>query len=265
MTSDDGRVVEATDVPSLKCSHEEADTRLLLHATHAERCGYESIVIQSPDIDVAVIACTLSCHFKASLYFRTGTKARTRIVDISAIRKDLGDDLADCLIGLHALTGCDSTSAFKRRGQKTAYSVLNKNINDIKYKDIARLGVQFQVTDDLFTACETFVCRLYGSDCISVDECRYQLFSLRCASGENLPPTADALRKHVQRANYQAAIWFRALDSDPDVPSPCGNGWKIYKEELTVDWMETTLHQKKYFIVSAKVVVSQLGVPAFVQ
>ena len=49
VTSGDGRVVEATDVSSLKCSHEEADTRLVLHAAHAERCGYESIVIQSPD------------------------------------------------------------------------------------------------------------------------------------------------------------------------------------------------------------------------
>ncbi len=126
VTSGDGRIVEATDVPSLKCSREEADTRLLLHAAHAERCEYEPIVIQSPDTDVAVIACTLSCHFKASLYFRTGTKARTRIVDINTIRKDLGDDLSDCLIGLHALTGCDSTSAHKRRGGKLHFLLSTK-------------------------------------------------------------------------------------------------------------------------------------------
>ena len=39
------------------CSHEEADTRMLLHAQHAATSGYSSIVIKSPDIDVAVLSC----------------------------------------------------------------------------------------------------------------------------------------------------------------------------------------------------------------
>ena len=36
------------------CTHEEVDTRLLLHALDAQRCGYQHIKIRSNDIDVVV-------------------------------------------------------------------------------------------------------------------------------------------------------------------------------------------------------------------
>ena len=52
------------------------------------------------------------------------------------------------------------------------------------------------------------------------------------------PPTLDALRKHVSRANYQCAIWKRALLPQPSVPSPVGKGWKITEDGLSVDWMD---------------------------
>jgi len=38
------------------CSHEEADTRLILHAHHAALNGFRSIVIKSVDTEVAVLA-----------------------------------------------------------------------------------------------------------------------------------------------------------------------------------------------------------------
>lgn len=40
-----------------------------------------------------------------------------------------------------------------------------------------------------------------------------------------LPPCADCLKMHSLRANYQAAIWRRSLQSCPQVPSPVGHGW----------------------------------------
>ena len=85
LTSTDGLEVCATDVWELRCSHEEADTRLLLHATHAEVEGHSSVVIRSPDTDVAVIACGLSHQFESRLYFKTGTKTRSRYVDIDRL------------------------------------------------------------------------------------------------------------------------------------------------------------------------------------
>ena len=102
---------------------------------------------------------------------------------------------------------------------------------------IQRLGGTFNVSEDLFTVCETFVCQLYGSKTNSINDCRYELFSVKGAQGDNLPPTQDALQMHVQRGNYQAAVWVRALQAKPVVPSPCGYGWEIANDQLTMKWM----------------------------
>ena len=40
------------------CSHEEADTRLLLHIFHATSNGYPKACIRTVDSDVVVIACS---------------------------------------------------------------------------------------------------------------------------------------------------------------------------------------------------------------
>ena len=40
-----------------------------------------------------------------------------------------------------------------------------------------------------------------------------------------LSPCQDSL-KHAERSNYQAAVWRRALQQNPETPSPVGLGWK---------------------------------------
>jgi hypothetical protein len=100
LTSIDGLTVTASDVPSLKC-WQEADTRLLLHAVHAGHRGYKDVVIKSPDTDVAISARALSPEIPTCPYCRN-------------------------LLGLHAITGCDSTSAFKGRGKETAFDTANQ-------------------------------------------------------------------------------------------------------------------------------------------
>ena len=52
---------EAVDIAALHSDHEEADTRLLLHAKHAAS-DYPRIVVQSPDTDVIVLCCS---HFSS--------------------------------------------------------------------------------------------------------------------------------------------------------------------------------------------------------
>lgn len=48
------------DLTSLApCNHEEADSRMLLHASHAAKHGHHSIVIWTVDTDVVVLAVSL--------------------------------------------------------------------------------------------------------------------------------------------------------------------------------------------------------------
>ena len=40
----------------MECSHEEADTQILLHAYHASQCGYRKILMRTVDTDLLVLA-----------------------------------------------------------------------------------------------------------------------------------------------------------------------------------------------------------------
>ena len=105
----------------LECTHEEADTRMLFHAVRTSPSGFQTIVIRSPDTDVAVLAfgcgpLILCWQFvKGSpMHIRTGKKHHVHYIHVFAVRQKLGEQVSNALLGLHSLTVCDSTSAFKK-------------------------------------------------------------------------------------------------------------------------------------------------------
>ena len=57
--------VTVSPVPELFSNHEEADTRLILHAQHAALAGITQVIVKSPDTDVAVIATRLCIQLYA--------------------------------------------------------------------------------------------------------------------------------------------------------------------------------------------------------
>ena len=101
------------------CNHEEADTRILLHVNRICQ-STENVVIHTPDTDVLLIAIAASGQIPGSLFIRTGTKNKARIISINKVKQSLiicydlqNIDiqlLLKSLISLHALTGCDTTS-----------------------------------------------------------------------------------------------------------------------------------------------------------
>lgn len=158
------------DIPELTSDHEEEDTRLTLHANHATSRGQTS-VIWSPDTDVAIIALsTIATHQRSSVVFATGTGNRRRILNLSAMADQLGTDKSTCLIGLHSLTGCDSTSSFYGRGKASCLKTFLAE--DSNHTSLQNLGTAFKPPDHLISSIEGFVCRLYGSASSSVNETR---------------------------------------------------------------------------------------------
>ena len=75
-------------------------------------------------------------------------------------------------------------------------------------------------------------------DIFSINLSRYNLFQMGSVMESSMPPNKDALCLHVKRANYQAAIYKRALDPHPAVPSPHGHGWKINGDDISIHWMD---------------------------
>ena len=56
---------------------------------------------------------------------RAGDKRR--LVNVQALVKDLGDEINLGLVALHAFTGCDTISAFVRKGKVKPLTLLKKH------------------------------------------------------------------------------------------------------------------------------------------
>ena len=159
LTSPDGLTGICTDVPAVSCHQEEADTRIFLHAHHAANNDSATVVIRSPDTDVAVIGCAMAGEIPAQLIWQTGTRHRRRFVNLTNIARSLGCETCKALPGMHAFTGCDSTSAFAGRGTKVAFDLIT---GAEQRRAMQLLGAEFTVSDELLSLCETFVCRMYS-------------------------------------------------------------------------------------------------------
>ena len=214
-------------VPQLRSHKEEVDTRLLLHAKHATST-HPQIVTQSPDTDVAVLAVA---HFKdlgcQELWLQTGAKDKERYIPLHTIHSSLGPSLCKCLPSFHALTECDSTSAFVEIGKKKPWKVLI--MKDQLQTNLSSLGENPVLQESVQSVAESFICSVYISakSFSSTDEARHFLFCQRSLKSEDLSPTSDCLCQHLKRANYHAFIWNRALALLQVIPSPEANGWKL--------------------------------------
>lgn len=100
------------------------------------------------------------------------------------------------------------------------------------------LGHTFPPSDELVGELNQFTCLLYWNKSSSnVNVCRHYLFKSGKCSDELLPPTCDSLSKHIERANFQSAVWLQCLTAKQIIPSPINNGWKFDNGKLEIVWM----------------------------
>ena len=99
--------MRSEDVPLLSFTHEEADTRMFLHAKHASH-GYDVILIKSSDTDVEVVALHHCHNIKARMFIHSGTYGKDRLIDVTVLSDHLGPAICNALPGLHSLTGYDT-------------------------------------------------------------------------------------------------------------------------------------------------------------
>ena len=101
---DERNASRVEDIPELNSDHEEADTRLLLHAKHAS-IAHQAITVTSPDTDVFILMLGHKGAIDAALYFDTGSGNLRKVLDIDQCYRELGSSLCEALIGFHASTG----------------------------------------------------------------------------------------------------------------------------------------------------------------
>ena len=106
------------------CNHEEADTRLILHALRENT----DVVIVSQDTDVLVLMlhAYVVNNVSKSWYMQIEP---TKFICIDKIVQHYGKDICFYMPYLHAMTGCDTTSAFFRAGKVKVFNKCLKNPN----------------------------------------------------------------------------------------------------------------------------------------
>ncbi|GFS20342.1 DNA damage-inducible protein DIN7 [Elysia marginata] len=156
--------------------------------------------------------------------------------------------LRDAILGLHAFTGCDSTSCFAGKGKLKPLKMLQGD-QDLQ-NTFSRLGTSQIISNPDKQKLEAFVCQLYGKPFhTSVNKVRYdevrQCFRVKKGILSNsqgvdlshMPPCQDVLMLHTQRANFQTQIWRASSSNFPDLPKPEDNGWQFSPSgEFEVKW-----------------------------
>ena len=218
--------VAEIDITNLApCSHEEADTQLLLHVEDAVQSGCSKVCVHTVDTDVAVLAVAMFHQIAPEeLWIAFGTGSNFHYIPIHEIVAAMDPRVCATLHVFHAFTGCGTTSSF---GGTTAWNTWNVFPEvTAAFEDL--LLMQDTISSSTMSTLERFVILMYDctSDLIEINKARKQLFTQKSRSLESLPPTLAALEQHIRRVSYQSNCWNKALIADPDLPSPADWGWK---------------------------------------
>ena len=127
---------DSVNMPTLFCKQEEADTRIFLHCKHAS-ARFREVIIHIRHTDVFVLALGFARSLNYEVFIKAGVKDNNRIISISQIIDKLkstygfqeSEIIIQSIIGFHAFTGCDTTSAFWRKGKVRPLHLMLKNSN----------------------------------------------------------------------------------------------------------------------------------------
>ena len=160
------------------CSHEEADTRIMVHVQDTVKQGYTKISIRTIDTDVMVLAVKAAQQLNIpELWDAFVTGKNFRILAAHDTAKALGPEKCAALPVFHAFTGCDTVLFFAGRGKKTAWDTW-RCYNEVTSAFCTSSATPESV-DDSMEQLECFVILLH--DCTSNEQCvnqaRKQLFS----------------------------------------------------------------------------------------
>jgi hypothetical protein len=181
----------------------------------------EVVVLVSEDVDLLVIL--IGTRSPSNVYFLK--PGRGKVVPVLYHpQTTIETSLAEHILFIHAISGCDSTSALFNQGKVKALRTVVKNPDLLPY--IRRFLDPASTTREITEAGERFLVVLYGGnhETTSLNKLRYKSYvtsALKVTSYiAALPPTESAASQHALRTFYQVQQWL-----GKNVP-PTEWGWK---------------------------------------
>ncbi|GFY39740.1 hypothetical protein TNIN_273071 [Trichonephila inaurata madagascariensis] len=136
-------------------------------------------VVRCSDSDILIVLLGNLDHLNASLklWIQWGVGNHERLISINDLYQDLGISLSKALPCFHAITRCDYTPAFFRKGKLRPFKLVEKSVEH-------QLACQEIITHDedelerTFATLEKFICHMYGvPNSSNVNDVRFYLFS----------------------------------------------------------------------------------------
>ena len=111
----------------LLCTQDEADTRIFFHLKYAVEKDYiTTAAIQCNDVDIIFIAVSFFHTLRKSglgeLWVSFAISRTKKWYPIHDLANKLGPSTSKGLLFFHALSGCDTLSAFRNKSKKTFYN-----------------------------------------------------------------------------------------------------------------------------------------------
>jgi len=213
---------------------------------YAAEKGYQYVRVKTPDSDILWILMFHANKIKATVLNETGHGNKKRLLNITELSQHYVNK-CDALLGLHAFTSCDVTSAFKRIGLKPLKKMLQL---PTFCHALSQLGNSWTLSPGLVTGLEKFVCALFGKPNFdSVDDVRHFMLKVKCG-GEiskealdntnvdfnKMPPDSESLEQRIRRANCITKVWKTAHNpSKAGTPKAMGGSrMAIYRRATMV-------------------------------
>lgn len=209
----------------------DADTLIVSTAITMSKHGKTSVLV-GEDTDLLVL---LIAHAERDIYMLIPSKGkRTQKVYSSKSLQDSLGVMKQYLLFIHAVTGCDTTSALHGKGKSMAFDKLKRD-EELQRK-VTVFNDSSSSSEDIAEAGEAFLCVLYGGKWTDkLNTMRHKLYVKTVAkqriSGNfklaSLPPTSDAARQHSFRVFLQVQEWRNVK------LKPSEWGWKIINGQFT--------------------------------
>ena len=108
------------------------------------------LIVKSADTDVEMLAIYFENFIAAHCIYYGVQKIEpaSLFIDTKAISDSLGPDGCKVLPGPHALTRCDSTSAFVGKGKQAAFKIMHRS--EENQSALQHLGESFELAEEVY-------------------------------------------------------------------------------------------------------------------
>jgi len=200
---------------NITVKYAESDADGLIVQTALQYAETQTTYVIGEDTDILVLLC-FHAQNESKVFFRSDTRQSkvkpNRVWDITKTQAKLTMSVCECLLFLHAFTGCDTTSRVYGIGKATALKLLRHNI---EFQDVCKCFITSASKEEVIQHGERAMIMLIGGGSTgNLDTLRFQRFNAKvtanttCVQVHTLPPTSAATVFHSLRVYLQCQVWI---------------------------------------------------------